>query len=148
MGKRESQQVAYAVVELQDARDELAASGQDVGAALRRIEDAVERLDGLTSVSPGLPVAETARYLGVSEPTVREWLKRGVLAVVPDAKPVLVERDGLRRVHRAVEELRERGQDADWLRALLDYLDDIAVRRSPAVQQGLAEMAAGQLEPA
>jgi hypothetical protein len=51
-------------------------------------------------------------------------------------------------VHRAVEELRERGQDADWLRALLDYLDDIAVRQSSAVQQGLAEMAAGHLEPA
>jgi excisionase family DNA binding protein len=148
MGKRESQQVAYAVVELQDARDELAASGQDVRAALQHIEDAVERLDGLTSVSPGLPVAEAARYLGVSEPTVREWLKRGVLGTVPGAKPVLVERDGLRRVHRAVDELRERGQDADWLRALLDYLDDAAVLRSPAVQQGLAEMAAGHLEPA
>jgi transposase-like protein len=148
MGKREGQQVAYAVVELQDARDELAASGQDVAAALRRIEDAVARLDGLTSVSPGLPVAETARYLGVSEPTVRDWLRRGVLRTVPGAKPLLVERDGLRRVHRAVEELRERGQDADWLRALLDYLDDVAVRHSPAVQHGLAEMAAGHLEPA
>jgi len=51
-------------------------------------------------------------------------------------------------VHRAVEELRERGQDADWLRALLDYLDDVAVLRSPTVQQGLAEMAAGHFEPA
>jgi excisionase family DNA binding protein len=108
----------------------------------------VERLDRLTSVSPGLPVAETSRYLGVSEPTVREWLKRGVLGAVPGAKLVLVERDGLRRVHRAVEELRERGQDSDWLRALLDYLDAVAFRQSAAVQQGLAEPAAGHLDPA
>ena len=40
-------------------------------------------------------------------------------------------------MHWAVEELRERGQDADWLRALLDYLDDVAVLRSPTVQQRL-----------
>jgi hypothetical protein len=51
-------------------------------------------------------------------------------------------------VHRALEELRERGTDREWLAALVDYLDDLAVRRSPAVQRGLADMEAGELEPA
>ncbi len=142
MGKRESQQVAYAVVELQDARDDLAASGQDVASALRRIEDAVTRLDGIASVSPGLSVAEAAAYLSVSEPTVRDWLKRGVLCAVPGAKPLLVERSSLRQIHRLLEELRKRGKDRDWLRAFVDYAHDMAVIRSPEVQRGLAELKA------
>lgn len=148
MGKRESQQVAYAVVELQDARDELAASDHDFSSMLERINGALARLDGVASVPPGLPVAEAATYLKVSEPTVRDWLKRGVLRRVPDARPVLVERESLRDVHRLLEELRERGKERDWLRALVDYVHDVAVRRSPEVQRGLAEMEAGHLEPA
>ena len=148
MGKREGHQVAYAVVELEDARDDLAASGHEVSAALRRIDDAVARLDSVPSVPPGLPVADAAAYLQVSEPTIRDWLKRGVLHQVPDAKPVLVEREGLRDVHRLVEELRERGNDRDWLRAFVDYVHDLAVIRSPEVQQGLADVEAGRLEPA
>lgn len=148
MGKRESQQVAYAVVELEDARDELAGSGKDVASALKRIDDVVARLDSVASIPRGLPAAEAAAYLRVSEPTVRDWLKRGVLSAVPDAKPVLVERSSLRQIHRLLEELRERGKDRDWLRAFVDYVHDLAVVRSPEVQQGLADIEAGRLEPA
>jgi hypothetical protein len=148
MGKREGQQVAYAVLELEDARDALEASGQDVSGAVKRIDDVVARLDGVSSVPAGLPVADAATYLQVSEPTVREWLKRGVLNRVPDAKPVLIERESLRSVHRLLAELRERGKDRDWLSTFVDYVHDRAVVRSPAVRRGLAEMEAGDLEPA
>jgi hypothetical protein len=108
----------------------------------------VKRLEGTIPDSLGLPVASAADYLGVSEPTVRSWVKRGVLRAVPSAKPVVIELPSLRSAHRAIEELRERGQDRDWLRALVDYLDDLAVRESPEVQRGLAELEAGELEPA
>jgi excisionase family DNA binding protein len=148
MGKREKQQVAYAVLELEDARDELTASGKDFSSTVKRIEDVVARLDSDGLATPGLPVSDAATYLKVSEPTVREWLKRGALSSVPGAKPVLVERDSLRQVHRALDELRERGKDRDWLRAFVDYVHDLAVIRSPEVQQGLADIEAGRLEPA
>jgi excisionase family DNA binding protein len=148
MGKRESQQVAYAVVELRDARDELAASTGDFSSVIAQLDKVVARLDDEALATPGLPVSEAAAYLQLSEPTVRDWLKRGALKSVPGAKPVLVERESLRSVRRAVDELRERGKDTDWLRSLLDYLDDLAVVRSPEVQRGLADIAAGKLEPA
>lgn len=148
MGKREGQQVAYAVVKLEDARDELAASGHEVSTALKRLDEVVARLDSVSSVPPGLPVADAAAYLQVSEPTVRDWLKRDVLQQVPDAKPALVQRESLRQVHHVLEELRERGKDRDWLRAFADYVHDLAVIRSPEVQQGLADIEAGRLEPA
>ncbi len=146
MTKRQSQQVAHAVVELTDARDDLAA-GNDVAAAVKRIDEALALLDQ-AAPSPGLPVAEAAAYLGVSEPTVRDWLKRGVLNRVAGSRPALIERSSLRHVHRLISELRERGKDRDWLRSLMDYLDDLAVVRSPAVQRGLAEFKAGRFEPA
>ncbi len=49
---------------------------------------------------------------------------------------------------RALDELRERGQDRDWLEALLDYLHDLQTRRSPAIEDGLQQLKRGELEPA
>ena len=158
MGKREQQQVAYAVVELQDIQDELreaapqpADAGKDsdaISVAVDRLEEAVQRLDRAVPNARGLPVAEAAEYLGVSEPTIRAWLDRSVLGAVAGAKPVLVERSSLRRVHRAVGELRRRGQDRDWLRALVDVLHDHAERERPEIAAGVDELARGELEPA
>jgi hypothetical protein len=51
-------------------------------------------------------------------------------------------------VHRAVEELRHRGQDGDWLRALIDLLHDRAERHRPEIRGGLEELKRGELEPA
>lgn len=159
MGKREQQQVAYAVVELQDIQDELReavprpadAGQQDLDAvwiALQRLEETVERLDGTATSPRGLQVAEAAVYLGVSEPTIRAWLQRGLLNAVLESKPAVVERSSLRRVHRAIKELRGRGQDRDWLRALVDVLHDHAERERPEIVAGLDELARGDLEPA
>ncbi len=61
---------------------------------------------------------------------------------------MLVARSSLRQIHRLLEELRERGKDRDWLRAFVEYVHDLAVRRSPQVQRGLADVEAGRLEPA
>jgi|SRR5579884_4528625 len=148
MGKRDKQRIAYAVLELEDARDELAAAGNDLAPTVKRLESVVARLGADGLATPGLPVSDAATYLEVSEPTVREWLKRGVLSRVPSSRPVLIDRSSLRRVHRGLAELRERGKDRDWLRALVDYVHDLAVVRSPEVQQGLADIEAGRFEPA
>ena len=154
VGKRDEHQVAYAVVELEDARSELravvpdagrrprrtAAAGsnpQSVAAALELLEGALERLERGAAAARGLPVSQAALYLGVSEPTVRAWLKRGLLRKVPRSKPLLIERSSLRRVHSAVSELRARGQERDWLIALVDLLQDRAERRRPEIRRGL-----------
>lgn len=161
--------MAYAVVELEDARDELRTvalsalgKGPTTSAALRErlqistrgIEDALERLADVQArlaqhlAAPGLPVSDAARYLGVSEPTVRAWLARGALTDVPDAKPVLVEVATLRRVGHALADLRERGRDRDWTRALVDLLHDHSERGRPELLEGLDELRRGRLEPA
>jgi excisionase family DNA binding protein len=96
----------------------------------------------------GVPVAEAAKYLGVSEPTVRLWVRRGALAALPGSKPVLIEHESLRRVGRAVRELRARGEDREWLEGVVRYVEDMADRSSPSVRQGLKELAEGKLQPA
>jgi hypothetical protein len=42
----------------------------------------------------------------------------------------------------------KRGQDRDWLRALVDLLHDRAERERPEIKQGLDELKRGKLEPA
>jgi len=96
----------------------------------------------------GVPVAEAAKYLGISEPTVRLWVRRGALAALPGSKPVLIEHESLRRVGRAVRELRAKGEDREWLESVVRYVEDMADRSSPSVRQGLKELAEGKLQPA
>lgn len=152
MTKRDRQQVAYAVVELLDLQDELRGLrvGDDARIAelLEQLDEIASRLEATTARTPGLSVAAAADYLGVSEPTVRAWLRNGLLSAIDGVKPIVIDPTTLRTVHRLLVELRERGKDPAWLRSFVDYVHDLSVIRSPAVQNGLAEMKAGHLEPA
>lgn len=105
--------------------------------------DALARHD-----AAGVPVAKAAKYLEVSQPTIRTWVARGVLERVPDVKPLLIDIATLRRAERALGELRERGQKRDWTRALVDLLHDRAARKHPQIVAGLDELRRGMLEPA
>ncbi len=96
----------------------------------------------------GVPVAEAAKYLGVSEPTVRLWVRRDALTALPGSKPALIEHESLRAVGRAVRELRSTGEDREWLEGVVRYVEDMADRSSPSVRQGLKELAEGKLQPA
>lgn len=158
MATREQRATAEVLVGLDDVRDrlnELAApsrgeqrSRAEVLRAVEDIAEAVDRLEAEVARGTGLSVDAAAQYLDVSAPTVREWMRRGVLERKADRKPVQIDRESARTVHRALTELRARGQDRDWLAALVDYLHDVRDRRSESVRKGLDELARGELEPA
>jgi transposase-like protein len=145
MGKRDAQSVTLALISLDDARDALQSGRRD--AAIQAMQEAHRTLEGIGHAA-GVPVAQAARRLGVSVPTVRSWIARGALAAIEGSSPVEIEPESLRSVGRALDELRERGQDREWLAALVDYLDDRQARQSPALREGLAQLARGELEPA
>lgn len=155
--------MTYAVLELADAADKLRAGARHAGAqgdtsapdlaaanraALELIRDASARLADRVAGVPGLPVAGASEYLGVSEPTVRAWVARGILDTLDGAKPMLIQPASVRQVGRLVHELRERGQDRDWTQGLADLLHDRNDRSRPEVVQGLEELGQGNLEPA
>ncbi len=145
MGKRDAQHVTMALISLEDAQDALKSGHRD--AAIQAIQEAHQTLEGVGH-APGVPVAHAARRLGISEPTVRSWIARGALRAITGSSPVQVEPESLRHVGHALDELRERGRDHDWLEALLDYLHDLQTRRSPALKEGLQQLERGELEPA
>jgi hypothetical protein len=145
MSKRDAQQVTMALIALDDAHDALRNGRRD--AAIQAMREAHHTLEGVGH-APGVPVAHAARRLGVSEPTVRSWIARGALQTINGSRPVQIKPESLRRVGRALDELREHGQDRDWLEALLDYLDDLQTRHSPAIEEGLQQLERGELEPA
>jgi hypothetical protein len=145
MGKRDAQQITVALMALTDARDAIVEDQPD--AALQAVEAAAGLLESVDH-APGVPVARAAAHLGVSDKTVLAWMERGALRAVPDAKPRQVDTQSLRGAARALGELRERGQNRDWVQALVDYLDDRRVRSSDALKEGLEELRKGNLEPA
>jgi hypothetical protein len=133
-----------ALVAIQDARRAVA-----VGAhadALTALEDAAARLESVPHTR-GIPVAQAARRLEVSQPTVRAWLSRGVLAAVTGAQPEEVEIESLLRVTNALAESRARGRGRDWVEHLA-ACPRSAERRSDALNEGLGQLRRGDLEPA
>jgi len=154
MTRRGSHEVAFAVVELSDAHDRLRGiplAKRQRGAVdevLVLLSDVQARLVAQLPNEPGVPVAVASEYLGVSQPTVRAWIAGGILGQVDGAKPVLVDLVSLRLLGRALADLRGRGQDGDWTRALVDYLHDAGELRSEELRRGLDELTRGKLEPA
>jgi hypothetical protein len=145
MGKRDAQLVTQALYTLVGAREAIENGHPD--AALDALDEAQEVLISVKH-TPGVSVVAASEQLGVSEPTIRSWVKRGALVAVPEASPMQIELESLHRVSRALVELRERGRDRDWLQAVVDYLHDRDARKSDAVQKGIAQLKRGQLEPA
>ena len=145
MGKRDAQLVTQALYTLGDAREAIENGHSD--AALDALEEAQEALVSVKH-TPGVSVAGASERLGVSEPTIRSWVKRGALEAVAGASPMQIDPESLHRVSRALAELRQRGQDRDWLQAVVDELHDREARRSDALRKGISQLKRGQLEPA
>ena len=133
-----------ALVALQDARRAVGADAKSE--ALAALADATARLDSVPHTR-GLSVARAARLLEVSQPTVRVWLARNLLVAVEGSRPEEVEIDSLRRVRDALAELRAHGHDRDWVEQLAGYIQS-AQARPDSLEEGLAQLRRGALEPA
>lgn len=120
-------------------------SDEEPDPARRRKLDAVRA--HLVAREPGLKVADAARSLGLTPPTVRSWLQSGVLDVVPGASPVRVEVRSLAEVKHAVDLLREHGHDRSLLVAVMRILRDRAALGVEGVREGLQDLAAGRVVP-
>lgn len=101
----------------------------------------------LVARDPGMKVADAARILGLTPPTVRSWLQSGVLDDVPGASPVRVDVRSLAEVKHAVDLLREHGHDRNLLVAVMRILRDRAALDGGDVAEGFADLAAGRLVP-
>lgn len=111
----------------------------------RRMLDAVR--SRLADRERGAKVSEAAELLGLTPPTVRAWIKSGVLVTVPETRPVRVDTLCLADVKRAVDLLRAHGTDQDLLAAVYRRLRDAELQQGAAFNAGMEDLAAERIVP-
>jgi transposase-like protein len=95
----------------------------------------------------GAKVSEVAQMLGLSQPTVRAWMAAGVLQARGRAAPARVNVLSLAEVKRAVDLLREHGEDRNLLVAVMHLLRDRGVLAGDGVRGGFEDLGAGRVVP-
>lgn len=121
----ESRAVEIALDDVVALGDVAASLGRDKRARILD-EVASRRLADAPPVRPGI----AARLLGVSEPTVRSWVERGILQAVSRRPRLLLDPESVLTLRDLVDELRAVGQDRNLAEALSHRLADEHARRS------------------
>jgi len=98
--------------------------------------------DNLAARSGGAKVADVARLLNVSPPTVRSWIDAGVLDEIPDKTPRRVTFESLAAVKRALDEIRAHADDRQLLLRVMRMLRDRAALEG--VDAGFEDYRAGR----
>lgn len=80
-----------------------------------------------------------------SQPTVRVWLDAGLLAMVPDTKPVRIDVLSIADVKRALDLIREYADDRQLLVHVMRILRDRAALDGS--EEGFADLRAGRVVP-
>lgn len=140
------------LVSIDDATGALgeARSLKDAAEIRRHLKATEEELVELQRrLAPEMPVeiSQAAKILAVSPPTVRAWVKRGILERVPGRSPVALTFDSVRRVRRLLAELRAQGSDREFVQRLLDAALDQRELSRPEATRGLEQWRAGQVTP-
>ena len=85
-----------------------------------------------------------AKLLGLSEKTIREWAKQGVLAVAQRSPRLLLDLQSVHEVRHIVQDLRSLGKDRDLLDEVWRRLSDAALIDRPDLAESIRQMRRGQ----
>ena len=85
-----------------------------------------------------------AKLLGLSEKTIREWAKQGVLAVAQRSPRLLLDLQSVHEVRHIVQDLRSLGKDRDLLDEVWRRLSDAALIDRPDLAESIRQMHRGQ----
>ena len=92
----------------------------------------------------GVTVEQAAERLDVTTPTVRKWLKEGLLRRTEGRKPVEVDPGSLIELHRALTTVRESYPSRQWSKALAAYLHDRDLQSQAWFSKGRDELRRGE----
>jgi excisionase family DNA binding protein len=142
MTKSEHRQFVASFVTLDDAitRASHALSSGDVAVAERALEQAKRTV---YTDAPALTVPEVADELGVSRPTVRSWIAKGLLDVVADTSPRRVRFARVQELKERLARLRALAKDDRRLSQLLREAADQRALTQPGAREGLQDALAG-----
>lgn len=142
MTKSEHRQFVASFVTLDDAitRASHALSSGDVAVAERALEQAKRTV---YTDAPALTVPEVADELGVSRPTVRSWIAKGLLDVVADTSPRRVRFSSVQELKERLARLRALAKDERRFSQLLREAADQRALAQPGAREGLQDALAG-----
>jgi hypothetical protein len=133
--RAEVEKVLSRVGALERIASRISEDDQNRAELLRVSRDVLDDLDPV-------PVSVAAPLLGVSEPTVRSWTRRGLL-IYADGQNSGLDVRRLYEVIALVRELRAAGQTHDLLNRVWRRLADNAVLERPDLRDSLAQMRRG-----
>jgi excisionase family DNA binding protein len=142
MLKSEHRQVVASFMTLDDAitRASSALSSGDVAVAERALEQAKQ---AVYADAPALTVPEVADELGVSRPTVRGWIAKGLLDVVAGASPRRVTFASVQGLKERLVKLRLLAKGERRYAQLLSEAADQRALAQPGAREGLEDALAG-----
>jgi hypothetical protein len=146
MTKQEKRALAAGFITLEDTlhRTEDALQNGSVEQALSELQETQHAVAAMRPAE--IDVAQAATALGVSEPTVRAWARRGLMNVVRE-QPMTLTFPSVVDLRRRLERLREvAGNERRW-QSLLAAAADQRELAEPGAREGLAEALAGNTEP-
>ena len=137
MTKREHRELVASFVTLDDTitRASNALSNGDVAVVERELEQAKRKV---CADAPALTVPEVAEELGVSRPTVRSWIAKGLLNVVADTSPQRVRFASVQQLKERLARLRALSKDERRFSQLLREAADQRALEQPGAREGLA----------
>jgi hypothetical protein len=117
---------------------------KELSALLDSLARLTERILDTLDVPIGVTVEQAAKRLDVTAPTVRRWLKDGLLRRVEGRKPVEVDPGSVIELQRVLATVRMRFPARQWGRALAAYLHDRDLQSEPWFTKGAGEFERGE----
>jgi DNA-binding transcriptional MerR regulator len=95
--------------------------------------------------APSVRLSVAGKLLGLSIPTIRTWIDRGLLDEIGDSSPRRVTLRSVLEVRPLIRELRALGRDRNLLEAILARLEDKRTLSDHKLRRSLDEMRSGKL---
>ncbi|HVC07130.1 MAG TPA: hypothetical protein VND98_06060 [Solirubrobacterales bacterium] len=95
--------------------------------------------------APSVRLSVAGKLLGLSIPTIRTWIDRGLLEEIGSSSPRRVTLRSVLEVRPLVRELRALGRDRNLLEAILARVEDERTLSDHKLQRSLDEMRSGKL---
>jgi transposase-like protein len=119
-------------------------SQAEYGKLLERWALLTRRILETLDVPIGVTVEQAAERLDITSPTVRKWLKEGLLRRTEGRKPVEVDPRSLIELQHVLVRVRDSYPARQWSKALAAYLHDRDLQSQTWVTEGRGEFERGE----
>jgi transposase len=119
-------------------------SPKELDGFLDRLSELSRRMLSTLDTPIGLSVEQAAMRLDVTAPTIRKWLKDGLLTPTPGRKPAEIDPRSLIEVQRTLSSVRANYPARQWAKALAAYLHDRDLQNQDWVAKGIRELEHGE----